>query len=68
MSEPTAACDKAISESRLRVLSLSTVKFSNTPQCPWSVYSHKHISEIIINCCETDLIFLIACWMIPLSE
>ena len=44
MSAPASAWDTAVFASNSSVASLSTYAPSRTPQCPWSVYSHRHTS------------------------
>src|SRR5205823_196279 len=46
MSIPARACVTATLPSRYTDASLSTSPSWITPQCPWSVYSHRHTSPI----------------------
>ena len=45
-SAPAPACDSAACARSSTVASLSTSSPSTTPQCPWSVYSHRQTSVI----------------------
>src|SRR5437879_5234524 len=45
-STPARACDTATLPSRYTEASLSMSPSCTTPQCPWSVYSHRHTSPI----------------------
>ena len=45
-STPARACDTATLASRYTEASFSTSPSCTTPQCPWSVYSHRHTSPI----------------------
>src|SRR2546426_1023960 len=44
MSTPARACDTATLPSRYTEASFSISPSCTTPQCPWSVYSHRHTS------------------------
>ena len=65
ISTPALAWLTAISPSNSNVRSLSIWLSEITPQCPWLVNSHKHMSPITTNSGVCCFIVLIACWTIP---
>ena len=69
MSAPASACETAVRASSSSVRSLSTVPSArSTPQWPWSVYSHRHRSQITSRSGCAALIARVASCTIPSSS
>src|SRR5690242_834318 len=64
---PARACATAVAAYRSSVASLSTAAESvSTPQCPWSVYSHRHRSAMTTASSPTSAVTSRrATWMMP---
>ena len=65
MSAPASACVIAILASSSSVMSLLTSPFWITPQCPWSMYSHRHTSVITTRSGVSSLMALTAICTVP---
>ncbi len=68
MSAPARACDTAVFARRSSVGSLRISSPCTTPQCPWSVYSHRQTSVITRMLCTSFLIADAASWTVPCAS
>src|SRR2546426_463745 len=68
MSMPARACVTATLPSRYTDASLSTSPSCTTPQCPWSVYSHRQASPITSTSGAARFTARAACCTIPCSS
>src|SRR6266480_535666 len=68
MSMPARACVTATLPSRYTDASLSTSPSCTTPQCPWSVYSHRQASPITSSSGAARFTARAACCTIPCSS
>ena len=65
MSAPARAWETAVWAKRGRAASLSTVSPERGPQWPWSVYSHRQVSQMTHIRGRASLMALTPCWTTP---